>query len=138
MYTWFNLLSEDRAILNVIKLNIITITEQLLWESFYEKSPKQIPTKAIFFNNILPFSKTAINHALATYLKSKNVKIAAKIYILAQISGVLILCKILNSRHFKFYLFQCWLHWYHYYFLSGIQYRCNQLRYIEIFIFSIV
>lgn len=53
MYTWFNLLSEDRAILNAITLNIITITEQLLWESFYEKSPKEIPTKAIFFNDIL-------------------------------------------------------------------------------------
>lgn len=41
MSTWFNLLSEDCAILNVITLSIITITDQLLWESFYEKSPKQ-------------------------------------------------------------------------------------------------
>lgn len=97
MITWFNLLREDRVILNVITLNIITITERLLWESFYEKSPKQIPTKAIFFNDISPFSKTAINHALATCLKSKNVKIAAKSFILAQISGGLISCKILNN-----------------------------------------
>lgn len=97
MNTWFNFLSEDCAILNFITLNIITITERLLWKSFYEKSPKQIPTKAIFFNDISPFSKTAINHALATCLKSKNFKIAAKIFILAQISGGLILCKILNN-----------------------------------------